>query len=181
MTVPQEMLYHTPTFPRSLAFVTLALVFAVYWAWTDLRLRIHTFFAACTFSVIEFTFRAIQITVQNRSPSLGYTTAEQWVMCNIMGPIMHKYRIWSGTDTWAVFGFPFIIWLMEILCGYWLLHFHHKKAWLYTGPFALFHGNIGLHYVFIWWPFAVFHYFLTDSLYVPVSTAVVALVNATST
>lgn len=48
--------------------------------------------------------------------------------------------------------FPCLIWLLEIMEGYFLMILYNGKnpAWTYVGKWARFNGNINLSFVFSW-------------------------------
>ena len=109
---------------------------------------------AFTFSVIEAVF-----TKMNPDPPPGaekgvsHTTFEQWYLNVLYTPIsiIGYTNFFNGlalspavTVALYILCFPFNIWLLEIIMGYFLIWLYGTNvAWTYVGcDDALFHGNI---------------------------------------
>jgi len=77
--------------------------------------------------------------------------------------------------------FPFSIWLLEILSGYYLSKIWNTRAWIYEkGPYTYFDQNITLKYFFYWIGLGLIHEFALFVFYRPLSVLVLAIISLIS-
>jgi hypothetical protein len=103
--------------------------------------------------------------------ALGHSSFAQWWMNILYCPfLIFFYREVITSQLLRVVLFPFNIWLLEIVQGYFLQYlFGTNPAWEYRGWDALFHNNIKLQYYPIWFPLGIvievlFNYDIVDML-----------------
>ena len=122
-----------------------------------------TFLAAPVYALIETTFTTLRHEDENNTPiygwtgEFGHTTFVQfWANMLYLPILLHYYRdvvppaLYPGYV--RVLLFPFNIWLLEIIEGYFIMFlFDYNVAWDYGDAWdSHFNGNIKLSYYFFW-------------------------------
>jgi len=113
----------------------------------------------------------------------GFTTWQQYIMSLLTMPILNdgfqSLVLWLFPWAWGptlfvlyALLYPFNIWFIEIVGGYYLNHIWQRRAWYYQDKFALFHGNITLKYYQYWVILGFAHLIGIQFFYAPLSALI---------
>ena len=125
----------------------------LWWVHTSIDMKIRALFLACSFAVVEVVFRGVTDSLERgtflkdfpRCLFSGHTTWDQWAWNLLLAPITPElYFHYVPHTVLRVALAPLNVWTAELVMGYTLLWFFERRAWIYKGRWAFFHGNITL-------------------------------------
>eukprot|EP00164_Ancoracysta_twista_P013692 GFYU01021962.1.p1 GENE.GFYU01021962.1~~GFYU01021962.1.p1 ORF type:complete len:184 (+),score=57.34 GFYU01021962.1:152-703(+) len=146
----------------SYPYIGFGLAFCAWWLLTTWSMKLLGIVAAGCFSCIEYTWYSITTENEDGSVSItpfaptcrkGHTTWDQFY-CNVLyTPILLLvYRLYFPLWWLRIAVFPFNVWLLEIVEGYFLMWVRgHNTAWYYMGASAFCHGNINIDFIWEWY------------------------------
>lgn len=97
-----------------------------------------------------------------------YTSWAQFFANVVCLPVMIE-GLWTKLPHWSLrlLVFPLIIWLFEVVAGYYLWLVWDARPWTYRGKDAFFHGNIKLAHWKVWALLAISLEFSYHTLLLP--------------
>jgi hypothetical protein len=167
-TKPKTKKTQTPVWLSSLSksisplqWCVVALLYVVWWNSTTTRTKIIAILGACGYSCIEYTWYTVTtedehghviFTPGEPTCRQGFTTFAQWWANVLYIPILlHVYHAIVPIAWLRLVLFPFNVWVLEIVEGYFLMLVYGRNvAWDYTDSQSYFHGNITLSHWNVW-------------------------------
>ena len=121
------------------------------------------YFMYCLFGGFLFAF--IEYSWTYLSSNEPGTTFHQFIISTTSVPIFHLFFKLYQTITARVLLFPFLIWAIEIIFGfYYILSIGYNPAWVYETKYSYFSKTIRIDYYPLWSLLGIFFGFLFDNL-----------------
>lgn len=175
----------TPIVPLSIKYAICLLILGLWFFGTHPQLKVCGVLASTVFAGLEYVFRGLTgISEFKLVPSfssfflVAYTTWEQWFMNVILcSPVIYWILLFIQEMWLILLMFPGLVYILEIVAGYFFHHIWGRRGWLYEGEWAYFHGNITLKYLPIWWITGIIHFTLSHFFYVPISITLLEFID----